>query len=114
MESLGRGDQAAFLQLSELVRGFLARLGAYDFLDEWPDLIQEVLMATLTALKQGKIRDRKTVGAAVFHTNVVEPGSLSDGARSTRVELGCPISTLTATSPSTNSSRTPWGAGPSS
>ena len=65
VEGLAAGDQLAFLKLSRLVTGFLAQLRAYDFRDEWPDLIQEVMLALITASRDGKIRDHRVFPAFV-------------------------------------------------
>lgn len=51
------GDEVAFLELSRLVTGFLVRWRAYDFRDEWPDLVQEVLLAVLKAAREGRLRN---------------------------------------------------------
>lgn len=58
LEKLLGGDRAALLQLTRLVSSFLARWNAYDFRDEWDDLIQEVLMAAATAVRDGRLRER--------------------------------------------------------
>ncbi len=57
IDRLVEGDRLACLQVSRLVTGFLARWRAYDFRDEWPDLVQEVLLVVLTAAREGKIRN---------------------------------------------------------
>jgi len=57
IDRLVEGDRLACLQISRLVTGFLARWRAYDFRDEWPDLVQEVLLVVLTAAREGKIRN---------------------------------------------------------
>ena len=53
---LEQGDRAAFLKLGRLIAGFLASWRAYDFQQEWPDLIQEVIVALLVAKGSGRIR----------------------------------------------------------
>jgi RNA polymerase sigma-70 factor (ECF subfamily) len=58
IDRLLEGDQLACLQISRLVTGFLARWRAYDFRDEWPDLVQEVLLVVITVAREGKIRNR--------------------------------------------------------
>ena len=58
LERLERGDRLALLQLTRLLNSFLGRWGAYDFREEWDDLIQEVVVAAATALREGKLRDR--------------------------------------------------------
>lgn len=61
LERLLEGDRAALLRLARLVNSFLARWNAYDFRDEWDDLIQEVVMAAAAALRDGKLRERAAV-----------------------------------------------------
>ncbi|HEX5065070.1 MAG TPA: RNA polymerase sigma factor [Myxococcota bacterium] len=61
LERLLRGDRLALAQLTRLINSFLARWNAYDFRDEWDDLIQEVLLAAAAALRDGRIRDRAAV-----------------------------------------------------
>jgi RNA polymerase sigma-70 factor (ECF subfamily) len=61
LERLLGGDRLALLQLSRLVNGFLARWNAYDFRDEWDDVIQEVVLAAGLAMRGGKLRSRTAV-----------------------------------------------------
>jgi len=61
LERLLEGDRLALLQLSRLVNGFLARWNAYDFRDEWDDVIQEVVLAAGLAMRGGKLRNREAV-----------------------------------------------------
>jgi RNA polymerase sigma-70 factor (ECF subfamily) len=61
LERLLRGDRFALAQLARLVNSFLARWNAYDFRDEWDDLIQEVVQAAAAALREGRIRERGAV-----------------------------------------------------
>lgn len=61
VEALLGGDRLALARLSRLINRFLARWNAYDFRDEWDDLIQEVVLATATALRDGRIRERGAV-----------------------------------------------------
>lgn len=58
LERLEQGDRLALLRLTRLLNGFLSRWNAYDFQDEWEDLIQEVLVAALRAQSEGRIRER--------------------------------------------------------
>jgi len=55
------GDRLALLETSRLVNGFLARWNAYDFRDEWEDLVQEVISAAALALRDGRLRERAAV-----------------------------------------------------
>jgi len=59
LEELLEGDRVAFAKFNRLVSGFLAQLRAYDFRDEWEDLRQEVLLATLAGARAGRLRDPK-------------------------------------------------------
>ena len=61
LERLLRGDRLALAQLTRLINSFLAHWNAYDFRDEWDDLIQEVLLAAASALRDGRIRERGAV-----------------------------------------------------
>ncbi len=60
IDRLLEGDQLACLQISRLVTGFLAGWRAYDFRDDWPDLVQEVLLVVITVAREGKIRNPET------------------------------------------------------
>ncbi len=59
IDRLLEGDQLACLQISRLVTGFLVGWRAYDFRDDWPDLVQEVLLVVITVAREGKIRNRE-------------------------------------------------------
>jgi RNA polymerase sigma-70 factor (ECF subfamily) len=61
LERLLEGDRLALVELSRLINGFLGRWNAYDFRDEWDDLIQEVVLAVGSALREGRIRERAAV-----------------------------------------------------
>jgi RNA polymerase sigma factor (sigma-70 family) len=63
MEGMMAGDTLALAQLTRLINGFLRRWNAYDFRDDWDDLIQEVLLAAGQALREGRIRKRKSLVA---------------------------------------------------
>lgn len=54
---LRRGDAAELAALSRIATASLVRMRAYDFRDEWPDLIQEVVTAAVVAARRGKIED---------------------------------------------------------
>ena len=56
MERLIRGEGAAFLAVSRLITGFLHQWRAYDFRDEWDDLIQEVILAAVEATRAERLR----------------------------------------------------------
>ena len=59
LERLLEGDRVAFAKFNRLVSGFLRQLRAYDFEDEWDDLRQEVLLATVANARAGRLRDPK-------------------------------------------------------
>lgn len=61
LDRLAEGDRRALLRLTRLVNGFFSRWNAYDFRDDWDDLIQEVLIAALRAQREGRIRERAHV-----------------------------------------------------
>jgi RNA polymerase sigma factor (sigma-70 family) len=56
MDRLVRGEAAAFLEVSRLITGFLVHWRAYDFRDEWDDLIQEVVLAAIEATRGRRLR----------------------------------------------------------
>lgn len=56
-ERLLAGDRAAFATFNRLVSRYLTQLRAYDFREEWDDLRQEVLLATLANARAGRLRD---------------------------------------------------------
>jgi RNA polymerase sigma-70 factor (ECF subfamily) len=56
MDRLVRGEAAAFLEVSRLITGFLVQWRAYDFRDEWDDLIQEVVLAAIEATRARRLR----------------------------------------------------------
>ncbi len=57
LERLLEGDRVAFAKFNRLLSGFLAQLRAYDFREEWEDLRQEVLLATIANMRAGRLRD---------------------------------------------------------
>ena len=61
LEALQEGDTLALAKLTRLVNSFLARWNAYDFRSDWDDLLQEVIIASAVALREGRIRDRRAV-----------------------------------------------------
>jgi RNA polymerase sigma-70 factor (ECF subfamily) len=56
LERLSGGDRTAFVETSRLITGFLARWRAYDFRDEWDDLVQEVILAAVEAHRRRTLR----------------------------------------------------------
>jgi len=65
LDQLLAGDHLAFLNVNGLITGYLARLRAYDFRDEWDDLRQEVVLSVVATAKAGKLRDPKAFLAYV-------------------------------------------------
>ena len=65
VQRMAEGDAAAFFKVSQLVTQVLRGMRAYDFQQEWSDLIQEVALATLTAVREDRIESRDAVGAFV-------------------------------------------------
>jgi RNA polymerase sigma-70 factor, ECF subfamily len=61
VEDVIRGNQVAFVKLSRLVTGFLARFHSFDLRDDWPDIVQEVVLATIEAKRRQSIRDPNAV-----------------------------------------------------
>lgn len=68
LDGLLEGDELACLRLSRLVTGFLASWRAYDFRDDWQDLVQEVLITLIASAREGRIRDR---GAVVGYVRTI-------------------------------------------
>jgi RNA polymerase sigma-70 factor (ECF subfamily) len=61
LDRLVGGDRLAFVELSRLVTGFLVRWRAYDFRDEWDDLVQEVILAAVEAARSRRLRQPAAV-----------------------------------------------------
>ena len=57
LDRLIDGDRVAFARFNRLLSGFLTRLRAYDFRDDWEDLRQEVLIAVVGNARAGRLRD---------------------------------------------------------
>lgn len=68
LDRLISGDRAAFLTVSRLITGLLISWRAFDFEDEWDDLIQDVVIALVTASREGRIRDRGAIAGYVRTT----------------------------------------------
>ena len=65
VERLVAGDRLAFAQLGRLVTGYLSKLRAYDFREEWDDLRQEVVVAVVANVRAGRLRDSRALAAYV-------------------------------------------------
>jgi len=59
LERLQAGDRLAFMKVNRLISGFLSRMGAYDFRDEWDDLRQEVLLSVVIAVRAARLWDSR-------------------------------------------------------
>jgi len=62
------GDRRALLRVAGLVNSFLARWNAYDFRDEWDDLVQEVVTAGAIAVRDGKLRKPQAALGFLYST----------------------------------------------
>lgn len=49
------GDRAAYARLTRLVTGYLAQWRAYDFRPDWDDMVQDVLVSTVGAYREGRL-----------------------------------------------------------
>lgn len=58
---IDQGDRAAFLEAARFVTRCLASWRAYDFRDEWDDVVQETIVAALEARRTGTLRGREAV-----------------------------------------------------
>jgi RNA polymerase sigma factor (sigma-70 family) len=58
LDRLIEGDSTAYRELGALVERCLAGFRALDLRDDWEDLVQEVLLATVMAARRGRIRSR--------------------------------------------------------
>jgi RNA polymerase sigma-70 factor (ECF subfamily) len=61
LDRLRAGDRLAFLKINGLITGFLVKLRAYDFQDEWDDLRQEIVMSVVDNAEAGRLRDPKAL-----------------------------------------------------
>jgi RNA polymerase sigma-70 factor, ECF subfamily len=77
------GDRTAFLELARLLTGFLASWRAYDFRDEWDDLVQEVILTGIEAHRTNRIRKR---GAALGYLRSAARFKFVDWLRRQRTE----------------------------
>jgi RNA polymerase sigma factor (sigma-70 family) len=62
LERLAGGDELAYVEVSRLVVGVLRRLRAYDFEDDWSDVVQEVAVALVGAFREGRLDETDAVG----------------------------------------------------
>ena len=68
LERLDGGDRRAYLELSRLVSGVLRGLRAYDFEDDWADVIQDVAMSLLRVYREGRLSRDDAIGAYARQT----------------------------------------------
>jgi RNA polymerase sigma-70 factor, ECF subfamily len=57
LAALARGDRVAYVRVSGLVMGLLARLRLSDLQPHWDDIAQEVLVQVIHSVRTGAIRD---------------------------------------------------------
>lgn len=62
------GDRVAFAQLARLVTGCLAQWRAFDFRDDWDDVVQEVVLAVVQARREGRIANAGSTPGYVRQT----------------------------------------------
>jgi len=55
----------AFLELSRLFTGYLSRWRAFDFRDDWDDVIQDVILATVQASRNGRLDHPQAVSGYI-------------------------------------------------
>jgi RNA polymerase sigma-70 factor (ECF subfamily) len=72
------GDRIAFAKFARLITSFLRRWRAFDFRDDWEDLIQEVVLATIEASARGQIEH---AGALVAFARSVTRNKFVDRLR---------------------------------
>lgn len=60
-DELAAGNSLAFLKVSRRVTGYLAGWRAYDFKDDWSDVVQEVAIALIEVVRSDTLRDRSAV-----------------------------------------------------
>ena len=65
LDQLRAGDHLAFLKINGLITGFLVKLRAYDFQDEWDDLRQQIVMSVIDNAEAGRLRDPRALLAYV-------------------------------------------------
>ncbi len=59
------GDRVAYARLARLVTGYLARWRAYDFRADWDDMVQDVLVSTVGAYREGRLEAPGALAAYV-------------------------------------------------
>jgi RNA polymerase sigma-70 factor (ECF subfamily) len=56
VHALQAGERSAFRELARLITRLLCHYRAYDFRDEWDDVIQEVVLAAARTVAEGRLR----------------------------------------------------------
>ena len=65
VRSLAEGDPTAFFRVSQLVTGVLRGMRAYDIEADWSDVIQDVAMGTVEAVREGRLQHSENVAGFV-------------------------------------------------
>ena len=65
---ISRGDRLAFLKLCRLITGFLAQWRAFDFFDDWDDIVQDTAAAFVDACEKNRIQDAAAARAYIRQT----------------------------------------------
>lgn len=63
-----RGDRVAFVTLARFVTGFLSRWRAFDFRDDWDDMVQDVVLAVCEAHREGRLESSGAVAGFLKQT----------------------------------------------
>jgi RNA polymerase sigma-70 factor (ECF subfamily) len=63
-----RGDRVAFVSLARFVTGTLSGWRAFDFRDDWDDMVQEVVLAVVGAHREGRLESDGAVAGFVRQT----------------------------------------------
>ena len=63
-----QGDRVAFVSLARFVTGHLSSWRAFDFRDDWDDMVQEVILAVVEAHRTGRLENDGAVAGFVRQT----------------------------------------------
>ncbi len=72
------GDPEAVSRVNRLTTGLLASWRAYDFRDDWDDIVQEVGLAVIRSLREGRLRHPERI---VGYVRTVAHNKFSDRLR---------------------------------
>jgi len=75
LEALARGDRKALAEITQVITGYLVRYGGLELREHWDDLVQDVIVALLSAASRGSIRDER---AFVHYTGMTARNKLVD------------------------------------